>query len=122
MNSLWTLRGGRWAAEHRESMEAMIRGQVEQLTAEYGVAPDVELFGLLYRPPIAHEQLPDIEDEFGVRRIRVDGTVIRYIEQAHGIQMIVEGALPPPLVDALVADLRDKLARVEHTEYIVRKL
>jgi hypothetical protein len=122
MNSLWTLRGGRWAAEHRESMEAMIRGQVEQLTAEYGVAPDVELFGLLYRPPIAHEQLPDIEDEFGVRRIRVDGTVIRYIEQPHGIQMIVEGALPPPLVDALVADLRDMLARVEHTDYFVRKL
>jgi hypothetical protein len=120
MHSLWTFRGARWAAEHRESMETMIRGQVEQLTAEYGVAPDVELFGALYTPSIPHEQIPDVE--FGVRRIRVDGTVVRYVEQPHAIQMIVEGDLPSLVVDLLVADLQGKLARIENTAYVVRKL
>lgn len=100
----------------------MIRGQIEQLTAEYGAAPDIELFGTLYRPSIPHEPLPDVADEFGVRRIDVDGTVIRYIEQPHAVQMIVEGELPSTVVDALVADLRDTLARIERTNYVVRKL
>ena len=122
MHSVWTLRGGRWAAEHRESMETMIRGQIEQLTAEYGVAPDLELFGTLYRPSIPHEPLPDVEDDFGVRRILVDGTVVRYIEQPHAVQVIVEGDVPSDVVDELVADLRDKLTRIEHTNYVVRKL
>jgi len=122
MHSLWTLRGGRWAAEHRESMETMIRGQIEQLTAEYGVAPDVELFGTLYRPSIPHEALPDVADEFGVRRISVDGTVVRFIEQPHAIDVVVEGAVAPSIVDKLVDDLRVTLARIENTAYVVRKL
>ena len=93
MHSAWTFHGKRWAAEHRESMEAMIREQIEQLTAEYGVQPDLELFGTLYQPPIPHERLPDIPDEFGVRRIRVDGTIARYVEQPHAVQIVVEGEL-----------------------------
>jgi len=122
VNSLWTLRGGRWAAEHRESMETMIRGQIEELTAAYGVAPDVELFGALFRPSIPHEQLPDVETEFGARRIKVDGVVVRYVEEANVIHMIVEGELPASVVGTLVADLRSKLARLENTEYVVRQL
>ena len=69
-------------------METMIRGQIEQLTAEYGVAPDIELFGTLYRPSIPHEPLPDVADEFGVRRISVDGTVVRFIEQPHAVEWL----------------------------------
>ena len=86
------------------------------------MAPDIELFGTLYRPSIPHEPLPDAEDEFGVRRILVDGTVVRYIEQPHAVQVIVEGDVPSAVADELVADLRDKLARIEHTNYVVRKL
>lgn len=122
MHSLWTLRGGRWAAEHRESMETMIRGQIEQLTAEYGIAPDIELFGTLYRPSIPHEPLPDVADEFGVRRVSVDGTVVRFIEQPHAVDVVVEGAVAPSIVDKLLDDLRDTLARIENAAYVVRKL
>ena len=122
MHSAWTLHGGRWAVDHRESMEAMIQGQIEQLTAEYGVAPDLELFGTLYRPEISHETLPDVADEYGVRRIRVDDIVVRYIEAPHAVQIVVEGGLSADVIDALVADLQGKLSRIENTAYVVRKL
>jgi hypothetical protein len=122
MHSAWTFHGKRWAAEHRESMETMIRAQIDQLTAEYGVQPDLALFGTLYQPAIPHEGLPDVADEFGVRRIRVDSTVVRYVEQPHAVQMIVEGDLEMSIVDTLVADLQGKLARIENTAYVVRKL
>ena len=122
VQSLWTLRGGRWAKEHRESMEMMIRGQMEDLTKEYGSVPDLETFGILYQPSVGHEPIPDVEAQYGVRRIAVDDTIIRYIEQPSAVQMIVEGDLPDARVAQLAADLRDKLARIENTEYVVRQL
>jgi len=122
MHSAMTFHGKRWAAEHRVSMEAMVRAQVDQLTAEYGVQPDLALFGTLYQPAIPHERLPDVADELGVRRIIIDGTVVRYVEQPHALQMIVEGDLEMSIVDTLVADLQGKLARIENTAYVVRKL
>ena len=103
-------------------MEAMVRAQIEQLAAEYGVQPDLELFGTLYQPGIPHERLPDVANEFGVRRVRVDGTVVRYVEQPHAVQMIVEGDVSMFVVDTLVADLQGKLSRIENTAYVVRKL
>ena len=103
-------------------MESMVRGQIDQLTAEYGMPPDLSLFEMLYQPAIQHEHVPDVADEFGVRRIRVGGIVVRYVEQPHAVQMIVEGDLEMSIVDTLVADLQGKLARIENTAYVVRKL
>ena len=122
MHSALTFRGKRWAAEHRDSMESMVRGQIDQLTAEYGVPPDLALFEMLYQPAIPHELVADVSDEFGVRRIRVRGIVVRYVEQPHAVQMIVEGDLEMSIVDTLVADLQGKLARIENNAYVVRKL
>jgi hypothetical protein len=119
---VWVLRGGRWAKEYRESMETMIRGQMEDLTKDYGSVPDLELFGTLYRPSVRHEPIPDVADEYGVRRIAVDDTVVRYIEQPSAVDIIVEGTLPDALVTELISDLRDKLARIENTDYVVRQL
>jgi hypothetical protein len=117
--SAWMLSGGRWAKEHRESMEAMIRGQIEQLTSDYGVAPDLSLFGNLYKPPVNHESIADVADEHGVHRIVVDGVGVRYIEAPHAVQIIVEGDLPASVVTSITSDLRDKLATLENTEYVV---
>jgi hypothetical protein len=122
LHSAWTLRDRRWATEYRESMETMIRGQMEELTKEYGSVPDLELFGTLYRPPVRHEELPDVAGEYGVRRIALDDTIVRYIEQPHAVQLIVEGVLPDIVIAELTSDLRSKLARIENTEYVVRKL
>jgi hypothetical protein len=122
LHSAWTLRDRRWAKEHRESMETMIRGQMEELTKEYGSVPDLELFGTLYRPPVHHAELPDGEGEYGVRRIALDDTIVRYIEQPHAVQMVVEGDLPDVAIAELTGDLRSKLAKIENTEYVVRKL
>ncbi len=127
-NRLWQVRsaamlsGRRWAREHRESMETMIRDQLEQLARAYGAPPDLELFGRLYRPAIGHDALPDVDDEFNVHRITIDGIVVRYVEGSHGIHVIVEGALPATIVAVVTEDLRGKLAALEHAAYVVTAL
>jgi hypothetical protein len=122
LHSVWALRGGRWAKEHREGMETMIRGHMGDLTKDYGAVPDLELFGTVYRPSLRHELISDVAGEYGVRRIAIDDTVVRYIEHPHAVQMIVEGDLPDAVIAELTDDLRDKLARIENTEYIVHQL
>jgi hypothetical protein len=42
--------------------------------------------------------------------------------QPNAVQMIVEGDVPDATVAQLAADLRDKLARIENTQYVVRQL
>ena len=50
------------------------------LEEELGVRPDLGLFARLYRPNVAHEKMVEIEGEYGVYRIRVEGVVVRYVE------------------------------------------
>jgi len=116
------LTGRRWAREYRESMEQMVRDQTAALTRAYGAAPDLELFDRLYRPAIPHEALADADGEFNVHRITIDGIVVRYIEGSHAIHVVVEGALPAATVATVTDDLRDKLATLEHTAYVVTAL
>ena len=120
MRSLALFRGKRWAAEHRESMEAMIREQAEAVKAAYGAEPDLDLFDELFSPPIPHESIADNVEEFGVHRARVDGVIVRYVESVQSVTVVVEGDLPNDACDAIVTDLRAKLAALEHIEYTVR--
>lgn len=122
LRSLWQFRGVRWAKQHRQSMEAMIAGQVMQLRDAYGIDPDLDLFGRLFTPPVPHQAVPDVEGEPGVHRITVGGIVVRYVERPMAIQLIVEGALPDATSAALLADLRDKLAALENAGYSVLEL
>ena len=52
--------------------------------------------------------------EYNVHRIKVEGTVVRYVEETDSIQMTVEGELPQKTLDALTRDLRDKLSALEN--------
>ncbi|MBI3206048.1 MAG: hypothetical protein HYZ29_31220 [Myxococcales bacterium] len=74
---------------------------------------NLQLFQRRYQPPLAHDVLPELDDEYGVHRIRLQGVVVRYVEKSHSVQMTVEGRLPPKTVDALARDLWDKLTELE---------
>jgi hypothetical protein len=89
------------------------------LEAELGTAPDLELFGLLYCPPVAFEMVPENEEEHRVFRRRVSGVIVRYVEDVASVQLTVEGELPQPTLDLIVEDLRQKLAMLENASIAV---
>src|SRR5262249_54107149 len=84
-----------------------------RLESEFGGPPPLDLIPPLYTPPVPHEPLPASEDDFRVHRIRVDGTVVRYVEESHTVQVTVEGELAPETVRQLRQDLRRKLQSIE---------
>jgi hypothetical protein len=66
-----------------------------------------------YHPDLPHQPLPEDEDEYGVYRIRVGETVIRYNEDTMDVTMTVEGRLDEQTLQVLIDDLQDKLSRSE---------
>ena len=57
-------------------------------------SPDLDLFVRLFKPSVTHEEIAESEDEYNVNRIKVEGVVVRYVEEMDSIQMTVEGDLP----------------------------
>jgi hypothetical protein len=84
------------------------------LQDELGKPPDLDLFTKLYRPSVMHEELAGSEDEYNVDRIKVEGVVVRYVEEMQSVQLTVEGELPQEMLDALTHDLIEKLAVLEN--------
>lgn len=84
------------------------------LEDELGRVPDLELFERLYRPALSHEALPDLEDEYNVHRIRIEGVVVRYVEWMSSIHMTVEGELRSEITELLGNDLFTKFAALEN--------
>lgn len=122
VRSLAQFRGVKWAAEHRDSMEAMIKEQTIQVRMAYGAEPDLDLFATLFTPAVVHSAMPDDPETLGVHRIHVDGTVVRYVERLASVKVVVEGQLRDEISSALIEDLRRKLAALEHSEYVVTEL
>ena len=119
-NRLWEIRQALW---HRGvHWEKEFREQMEQLTREYTVEPNLDIAPTLYHPSIPHEAMPDVEGEFQISRIKVDGIIVRYVEGMHSIQMTVEGDLLQRLIDHLVSDLVAKMGILENTRYEMKRL
>jgi len=108
-----------WAKELPELGKAgqALNKKLDMPTAEeeLGKPLDLELFSRLYKPTVAHEPAVKSGDEHNVYRIKVEGVVVRYVEEMHAIQMTVEGDLPQNTLDALTRDLLDKLSKLENT-------
>ena len=122
VRSLAQFRGIRWAGEHRDSMEAMIKEQTLQVRMAYGAEPDLDLFATLFSPGLVHSPMPDDPEDFGVHRIHVDDIVVRYVERMESVKVVVEGQLRDEIASALVEDLGRKLSALEHSEYVVTEL
>jgi hypothetical protein len=84
--------------------------------------PALDLARQLYRPPVAHETLPSRDGEYGVNRIVVDGVVVRYVQGLDSIHVTAEGELAAAKIEAILADLADKLARLENSPCEHRRL
>jgi hypothetical protein len=115
-NHLWQIRQALWkeklgvVKKFDEQLERLTEGLAfPSLEEELGVRPDLNLLARLYRPDVAHEEMPKVEDEHEVYRIRVREVVVRYVEDLYCIQMTVEGELPQATIDALASDLWTKM-------------
>ncbi|HXT10504.1 MAG TPA: hypothetical protein VN873_03000 [Candidatus Angelobacter sp.] len=118
---LWEIGQALWKKEHPEfaqSLDASRETQADSLKQELGCEPDLELFERLFRPNLAHEILPATdENEWRVHRINVAGVVVRYVENACGIQMTVEGDLPEFTLERLKQDLLEKMSMLENSPF-----
>jgi hypothetical protein len=89
--------------------------EIPSLQDELGKPPDLDLFAQLYKPSVVREELAGSEDEYNVHRIKVEGVVVRYVEEMESVQMTVEGELPQKTLDAITHDLLKKLSALENT-------
>ena len=129
LNHLWRVRQAQWleqlgAAKEFEAQFAKLTEGLEipSLEEDLGVRPDLKVLARLYWPEVAHEEMPKAEGELGVYRIRIGEVIVRYVEDMHCIQMTVEGDLPQATIDALVSDLRAKMAALENAPCDLQQL
>lgn len=117
-NHLFDYQQAVWAKKMPElgkaSRELSKNLKIPTAEEELGKPLDLELFDRLYKPAVAHEAVTRSEDEHNVVRIKVEGMVVRYVEEMDAIQMTVEGELPQKALDALTRDLLDKLSKLEN--------
>jgi hypothetical protein len=106
--------GGEWREEFAPLMD--------KLEEELGVRPDLDLATRLFKPEIKHETVPEVEDEYSIHQIKIDGVVVRYAEDFRGFQITFEGAFPQATIDAVLVDLQRKLGLLENCPCEARRL
>jgi hypothetical protein len=90
---------------------------MERLENKFGFRPDLDLYEKLYAPPVPYGKIPDKEGEFRVRRINVNGVVVRYNEESWAVHVTIEGDLPTSTTDIIVSDFVNKLSALERKPY-----
>ena len=117
---LWQLRHLLWlrGRKNDKNFAGQFEDDMERVTQESGGrAPDLDIIPTLYRPSLAHQELPQGEEEFNIYRTLIDGVVVRYVEEGMAIRVVVEGELPSLRIQVLQADLLEKLQQVEKTAW-----
>jgi hypothetical protein len=93
-----------------------------KLREKLGGEPRMDLLPQLYRPPVDHEVLPQLEDEYGVHRIRVGGVVIRFVEDMYCIQVTFEGEVQVDVVESVRANVCKILESLERTPVVYAEI
>jgi hypothetical protein len=119
-NHLFEIHEALWSRDYEPAQK--FEDIMKELTETLGRRPDFDTFTKLYRPGVPHEVVPEVEEEFNVFRIKVDGVVARYVQSTFSIQLTVEGDLPEEILDLLTKDLVETLATLENTSCVKRRL
>jgi hypothetical protein len=119
-NYFWEIGHTLW--KRKVNWQEEYQRDINKLIAELGKEPDFEVFKNLYKPNIPHKQLPENENEHRVQRIKVDGVIVRYVEDSHFVQVTVEGELPETVIDKLKADLLEKFSLLENTDCYIEDI
>jgi hypothetical protein len=107
-------------ASHVDRDDEWSREQVAYYRARIGHEPDLVAWRARFQPPIDHDTIPSVPEEWNVHRIVVEGVTVRYVDESNGVRVVVEGSLPAATVAALVEDVRAKLERADRGPYVAR--
>jgi hypothetical protein len=110
--------------EREEELEA---ARMAKRLDDLGLNRDQGALARLYSPSVPHDPVPDSEDfgdeyRFNTRRLRVQGVIVRYLEEHSYIMMTVEGDLPPAVVDCLSENLRAALEKIQRVPCEVKEI
>ena len=104
-----------WSKQSPALLGALQPSDGESLEKQIGKKPDLDAFATLFKPPLQHEEVPATdENKYGTHRIRIDGTIVRYVEESNCIQLTIEGEVPQSSLEVLSRDLQEKLSRMEN--------
>lgn len=119
-NQLWDIRQALFQLEM--GWKPDLEQSLSELQHKLGMMPDIQQIETLYRPQLPHEVISRNEDEHATYRIRINGCVVRYVEDFWQILITIEGELPEQIQAALIADLECKLTELEGTTYSSQRL
>jgi len=111
LNHLWNIRQALF--DRNMNWDDTYLETVKSLTKEIGKEPEIDLIKDLYRPDVPHSQMP--QEEYNVFRIKIDGVIVRYVENLYAVQVTVEGNLPEEIVDSIKSDLYEKFSMLENS-------
>jgi hypothetical protein len=117
---LWSMRQALWSKSVGWNADAAEWAQ--KLAAELGSPAQLELVPTLYQPGLPHQVLPERDEEYGVYRVRIADVVVRFVESSYGLQVTVEGDLPPEAVTQLRTELVEKLGALEQVPIASRDI
>ncbi len=94
-----------------------------KLKKELGKLPDLSLLDALYTPPVPFETVEKDDDgTYNIHDIRVDGVLVRYVQESDMVKMTVQGVLSEPIIEILKTDMTEKLAAVERSQFVCRMI
>ncbi len=120
-NHFWEMQMAAWSRDTPSLREALAPPADDipwpTLEEQLGGPPDLDRYACRYQPPVPHEAVPANEEEYKVHRIRVEGVVVRYVEDMSQVQMTVEGELPAEVIERLAHHLVETMAALERSPF-----
>ena len=115
-NNLWEMR----QAEFHEQMRKHAKTDDLELP-EFRRASDPMLLEKLYVPPLDCEPIPPSAEQYNVYRVKLDGIIVRYVEDMDSIMITIEGKLDQTKTDTIVENLCEKLGKLEGTIFTAKR-
>ena len=111
--------------------------QFAELAAELGAEPDMEVYGKLYKPSIAHQSIErdfnelndedddededdDDDDDWWTNKLVIESVPVRIVDDMTELTLTIEGELSRATIETLADELRQKLAILENADCSIR--
>lgn len=124
-NSLWKIRSEILRRKYAPAMK-QAESQLPPELAEFcsvDVSDDeIEQKEALYKSPFSDDVAVEDEEEIGRYRLDVQGTTVRFDEEWRRIVVTIEGQLPAEVVNQIVAELKERVSRLEGTAYTLTRV
>jgi hypothetical protein len=113
LNNLWNIRHALWDLEHH--MEDSFQADMVRLEEFLGFRPDVKRVRDLYNFGTEHGGLQQDEEDYKQFWTYIDGVRVRFTEEMHALQVVIEGSLAPEKVSLIKEQLIKKLSALENS-------